>query len=112
MDYVFQFREVFRYWPLLLQGTVTTLVISVVAMALCVVLGTIGDAGAVMAIDHFGASAPGAEVLRRLGFTVERVTEVGRAVARAGLRGRVPTLDSGHQPAGLQPGLRQPPGAR
>ena len=71
-----------------------------------------GEAGAIMAIDHFGASAPGPEVLKAFGFTVERVAEVGRAVARDGLRGRVPTLDAGHQPAGLRPGLRQPQGVR
>ena len=42
MDYVFQFREVFRYWPWLLQGTAVTLAISVGAMLLSVVLGTLG----------------------------------------------------------------------
>jgi transketolase len=39
----------------------------------------IGDAGASVAIDRFGASAPGDEVLARLGFTAENVAE--RAVA-------------------------------
>ena len=34
----------------------------------------VGDAGASVAIDRFGASAPGDEVLARLGFTVENVT--------------------------------------
>jgi hypothetical protein len=71
-----------------------------------------GDEGAVLGIDHFGASAPGGEVLQRLGFTVERLTEVGRAVVRGDLRGRIPTLDPGHQPAGLTPGLRHPQGVR
>jgi transketolase len=71
-----------------------------------------GDEGAIMAIDHFGASAPGAEVLKAFGFTVDRVAEMGRAVARDGLRGRIPTLDPGHQPAGLSAGLRQPQGVR
>ena len=33
----------------------------------------IGDAGASVAIDRFGASAPGDEVLRNLGFTPENV---------------------------------------
>ena len=33
----------------------------------------VGDAGASVAIDRFGASAPGDEVLARLGFTVENV---------------------------------------
>ena len=58
------------------------------------------------------APAPGAEVMQAFGFTVDRVVDVGRAVIRDGLRGRVPTLDRGHQPAGLEPGLRQPQGVR
>jgi transketolase len=33
----------------------------------------IGDAGASVAVDRFGASAPGDEVLERLGFTAENV---------------------------------------
>jgi transketolase len=51
--------------------------------------------GAIIGIEHFGASAPGDEVLRRFGFTVERVAEIGRAVVRDGLRGRVPTVERG-----------------
>lgn len=51
-----------------------------------------GDEGAIIALDHFGASAPAATILERLGFTVERVAEVGRAVVRDGLHGRIPTL--------------------
>ncbi len=39
----------------------------------------VGDAGASVAIDRYGASAPGDEVLSRLGFTVENI--VGRATA-------------------------------
>jgi transketolase len=35
----------------------------------------VGDDGAVIGIDRFGASAPGAEVARRLGLTVEAVVE-------------------------------------
>ena len=49
----------------------------------------------IIGIDHFGASAPGDEVMRRFGFTVERVAEIGRAVVRDGLRGRVPTAQPG-----------------
>jgi transketolase len=64
----------------------------------------VGDGGAMLGIDHFGASAPGATVLANLGFTAERVAEVGARVVREGLRGRVPTLDPGHQPAGLAVG--------
>ena len=49
-----------------------------------------GDEGAIVGIDRFGASAPGPEVMARFGLTAERLTEVGRAVVRDGLRGRVP----------------------
>ena len=40
----------------------------------------IGDAGASVAIDRYGASAPGGEVLERLGFTVENVVERATAL--------------------------------
>jgi transketolase len=33
-----------------------------------------GDDGVIIGIDHYGASAPGEEVLKRFGFTVEHVT--------------------------------------
>lgn len=33
-----------------------------------------GDSGIVIGIDHYGASAPGEEILRNFGFTVEHVT--------------------------------------
>jgi transketolase len=65
-----------------------------------------GDDGAMIGIDHFGASAPGATVFEHFGFTVEHVAEVGRRVVREGLHGRIPTLDPGHQPAGF--GLGRP----
>jgi transketolase len=35
----------------------------------------VGEAGAVIGIDHFGASAPGAEVAERFGLTAEAVVE-------------------------------------
>jgi transketolase len=54
-----------------------------------------GDEGAIVGIDHFGASAPGDEILRRFGFTVERVAEIGRRVAGEGLSGRIDTLEHG-----------------
>ena len=60
-----------------------------------------GDEGAILGIDHFGASAPAGTIFEKLGFTVDRVADVARRVVREGLRGRVPTLDPGHQPAGL-----------
>jgi len=61
----------------------------------------VGDEGAMMSIEHFGASAPGATIFEHYGFTVDHVTEVARGVADGRLRGRQPTLDPGHQPAGL-----------
>ena len=51
-----------------------------------------GDEGAIVGLDHFGASAPAGTIFEQFGFTVERVAEVGRAVVRDGLRGRIPTL--------------------
>jgi transketolase len=54
-----------------------------------------GDEGAIIGIDHFGASAPGDEVMARFGFTVDRVAEIGRKVVRDGFHGRVPTLEHG-----------------
>ena len=54
-----------------------------------------GDDGAIVGIDHFGASAPGGTVLTEFGFTVERVTEVARTVIRGELRGPIPTLHGG-----------------
>jgi transketolase len=60
-----------------------------------------GDEGAIMGIDHFGASAPAGTIFAKLGFSADRVADVARRVVRDGLRGRVPTLDPGHQPAGL-----------
>ena len=60
-----------------------------------------GDEGAILGIDHFGASAPAGTIFEKLGFTADRVADVARRVVRDGLRGRVLTLDAGHQPAGL-----------
>ena len=66
-----------------------------------------GDEGAIIGIDHFGASAPAGTIFEKLGFTADRVADVARRVVRDGLRGRIPTLDPGHQPAGLGPGSRR-----
>jgi transketolase len=60
-----------------------------------------GDEGAILGIDHFGASAPAAAIFEHLGFTADAVTDVARRVVRDGLRGRIPTIDPGHQPPGL-----------
>jgi transketolase len=70
-----------------------------------------GDEGAMIGIDHFGASAPAGTIFAKLGFSADRVTDVARRVVRDGLRGRVPTLDPGHQPAGLGIGEPVPIGA-
>jgi transketolase len=42
----------------------------------------VGDMGAVIGIDHFGASAPGDRIFREFGLTVERVVETVRSVLR------------------------------
>jgi transketolase len=49
----------------------------------------VGDDGAVVGIDHFGASAPGAVVMEKFGFTPENVAQHARDVlARCKERGR------------------------
>ncbi len=55
-----------------------------------------GDAGAIIGLDHYGASAPAGTIFEKFGFTADRVTEVARRVVREGLHGRVPTLASPH----------------
>ena len=56
----------------------------------------VGDEGAIIGLDRFGASAPAAAIFEHLGFTAERVTDVARRVVRDGLRGRIAPLGSGH----------------
>jgi len=56
----------------------------------------VGDEGAIIGLDLFGASAPAGTIFEKFGFTSERVADVGRRVVRDGLRGRIPTLDGGH----------------
>ena len=50
-----------------------------------------GDEGAIVALDHFGASAPAGTILKELGFTAEAVAErrARGSVRRGGFRGRV-----------------------
>ncbi|MCI0344421.1 MAG: transketolase [Chloroflexi bacterium] len=69
----------------------------------------VGDEGAIIGLDHFGASAPAGAIFEHFGFTVDRVTDVARKVAKGELSGRVPTVDTGHQPAGLHLGHEVPP---
>jgi transketolase len=56
----------------------------------------VGDEGAVIGLDHFGASAPAGTIFEEFGFGVDRVADVARRVVREGLRGRIPTLHPGH----------------
>jgi transketolase len=42
----------------------------------------VGDRGVVIAIDRFGASAPGSTVLEELGITADRVVEAARSLVR------------------------------
>jgi transketolase len=56
----------------------------------------VGDEGAIVGLDHFGASAPAGTIFEHFGFTADRVADVGRRVVRDGLRGRIPTVDGGH----------------
>ncbi len=59
----------------------------------------VGDEGAIVGLDHFGASAPAGTIFERFGFTTDRVADIGRKVVREGLRGRIETLEPGHLPA-------------
>src|SRR6476469_8703313 len=56
----------------------------------------VGDEGAIIWLDHFGASAPAGTIFEKFGFTADRVTDVARRVVSDGLRGRIPTVDGGH----------------
>ena len=70
----------------------------------------VGDAGAIIGLDHYGASAPAGTIFSKLGFTVDRVVDVARRVVRGELRGPVPTLDPGHQPLGIAVGRQRAAG--
>ena len=56
----------------------------------------VGDEGAIVGLDHFGASAPAGTIFEHFGFTAARVVDVGRRVVRDGLKGRIGTVDGGH----------------
>ena len=56
----------------------------------------VGDEGAIVGLDHFGASAPAGTIFEHFGFTSDRVTDIARRVVRDGLHGRIPTLEGGH----------------
>ncbi len=55
-----------------------------------------GDEGAIVALDHFGASAPAGTILKEFGFTADAVAAVGRRVVREGLHGRVAAPPAPH----------------
>jgi len=59
-----------------------------------------GDEGAIIALDHFGTSAPAGTILAAFGFTAEAVAETGRRVVRDGLHGRVAAAPSPHPEGG------------
>ncbi len=59
----------------------------------------VGDEGAIVGLDHFGASAPAGTIFERFGFSVDRVADVARGVHRGKLRGVIETLEPGHLPA-------------
>ena len=59
----------------------------------------VGDEGAIVGLDHFGASAPAGTIFEKFGFTVDRVVDVARGVLAGTVRGPQPTLEPGHLPA-------------
>jgi transketolase len=59
----------------------------------------VGDEGAIVGLDHFGASAPAGTIFEKFGFTVDRVAGVARDVLVGKARGPIPTLEPGHLPA-------------
>jgi transketolase len=59
----------------------------------------VGDDGAIVGLDHFGASAPAGTIFEKFGFTVDRVVAVARDVMAGKVRGPIPTLEPGHLPA-------------
>jgi transketolase len=75
----------------------------------------VGDEGAIVGIDHFGASAPAGTIFKEFGFTTDRVADVGRRVVREGLHGRLKTLSLGHGDHPTlergEPGVERTPGS-
>ncbi len=59
----------------------------------------VGDEGAIVGLDHFGASAPAGTIFEKFGFTVDRVAGVARDVLAGKVHGPIPTLEPGHLPA-------------
>jgi transketolase len=42
----------------------------------------VGTGGAILGLERFGASAPGARVMKELGFTADHVVEMARSVVK------------------------------
>jgi transketolase len=59
----------------------------------------VGDDGAIVGLDHFGASAPAGTIFEKFGFTIDRVAGLARDVVAGKVRGPLPTLEPGHLPA-------------
>jgi hypothetical protein len=59
----------------------------------------VGDPGAIIGLDHFGASAPAGTIFEKFGFTVDRVTDIARQVIAGKVHGPIPPLAPGHLPA-------------
>jgi transketolase len=59
----------------------------------------VGDAGAIVGLDHFGASAPAGTIFEKFGFTVDHLADVARQVIAGKVHGPIPTLEPGHLPA-------------
>ena len=59
----------------------------------------VGDEGAIVGLDHFGASAPAGTIFEKFGFTVDRVVDVAQGVIVGKVRGPLETLEPGHLPA-------------
>jgi transketolase len=59
----------------------------------------VGDEGAIVGLDHFGASAPAGTIFEKFGFSVDRVVAVARGVLDGSVRGPQPTVEPGHLPA-------------
>src|SRR6185437_993873 len=66
----------------------------------------VGPTGAIIAVDHFGASAPGPVVMAHFGFTVEHVVEVARAGLPALPHVAGPAIGSVADPASFPAWLR------
>jgi transketolase len=64
-----------------------------------------GDEGTIIGLDHYGASAPGEEIMKHFGFTVEHVTAAAlRVLGRDEDASSVPGLETAVAPTGSSEG--------